>query len=1069
MSAEDDFEVPPQVRNAMLAWRGETVGVRRFPRVAADATVPLPGAFATAVDHPGSDPELVAAAQRFLAGEQDVDGAAVALYLQSNQYHETAGPALLEHLISVRGLAFAVDAALRTTTLWVDTMWTSASRDALVRHDGVSGAYRLVNYLPVIRDISARSTDAEYAAVVAVCRSFDANDLGRMYAAFLCSDQDDLVARVGRNLGDTELVPAFAHSVEHLVHARRSFTDYSRANAAAALRTAFVRMGPAVLPYFVEIAQQTTFKPIVSLVIDLAAHLPTDAAAEFVLREHSRGTEGLRTLIERFPRRTLRVLVAGGDTALLRDVVVRNVDAVRAVLADLDPGTAGVVATVLDTVRVLPDAATQDVPGLLRTPPWTLPQAEPTVITGVQVDDRPSFDGAPPRLPESDMRWIRGRLGQLQRTATPELIARARDWSLLPPFVLGAPLEQLPDLVAELDLTSWSSWYVSPAVTIAANRIGVDAYPMVVAASRAIRDGVPAAISYVGAELTAIMAELAQGKGVRRDTGRRWLHRHGTAAVRYLVPAAVGKVNKTRVTAQAALRFIADAHGAEAVRAGAAEFDAPVRAAIDALLAADPATELPARMPTAPPWLNAAGLPQLVLADGARAVPRADAVHLVTMLQLSDDERPYVGVDRVRADLDPESAAAFAREVFEQWLAGGAPPKDAWVLAGLGWLGDDDTARRIAPMIAKWPGESQHKRAVAGLGVLAAIGTDVALMQLHRISVRVKFKALKERAQERIAEIAEGLRLTTDELADRLVPDFGLAADGTLVLDFGPRAFIVGFDEHLRPTIADDTGKPRKALPKPAASDDAELAVAATKAFAALKKDVRTAASDQVARLETALRAQRRWSADDFRTYLLEHPLLVHLVRRLLWGVYPDRDAASAPSTTFRVAEDRTFADLQDESYDLPGDSVIGLVHPLHLDADVLAAWSEIFADYELLQPFPQLGRSVIVLTGEQRAATDLVADFRVTAPTRAFLGLTKAGWNRGTPMDAGVEEDMWIAAGGRRVTLGLDQGIVVGDPDALGEEQTVTGIVVDEGVFGDLPAIAVSELLAALQRIGTR
>ncbi|BDH57789.1 DUF4132 domain-containing protein [Tsukamurella sp. PLM1] len=366
-------------------------------------------------------------------------------------------------------------------------------------------------------------------------------------------------------------------------------------------------------------------------------------------------------------------------------------------------------------------------------------------------------------------------------------------------------------------------------------------------------------------------------------------------------------------------------------------------------------------------------------------------------------------------------------------------------------------------------GESQHKRAVAGLGVLAAIGTDVALMQLHRISLRVKFKALKERAQERIAEIAEGLRLTTDELADRLVPDFGLAADGTLVLDFGPRAFVVGFDEQLRPTIADDTGKPRKSLPKPAASDDAELAAAATKAFAALKKDVRTAASDQVARLEAALRAQRRWSAGDFRTYLLEHPLLVHLVRRLLWGVYPDHDAASAPSTAFRVAEDRTFADVDDETYNLPDDSVIGLVHPLHLDADVLAAWSEVFADYELLQPFPQLGRPVIALTEEQRAASDLVADFRVTAPTRAFLGLTKAGWNRGAPMDAGVEEDMWIAAGERRVTLGLDQGIVVGDPDALGEEQTVTGITVDEGVFGDLPAIAVSELLAALQRIGTR
>ncbi|WP_248488609.1 hypothetical protein [Tsukamurella sp. PLM1] len=244
------------------------------------------------------------------------------------------------------------------------------------------------------------------------------------------------------------------------------------------------------------------------------------------------------------------------------------------------------------------------------------------------------------------------------------------DWSMFRAVAYSLPAAELEALVTDLDVRSAPSYYLDPAVTVAANRLGVGAYPLVVAASRRIGEGAAAAEAYLGAELTTIMAELAQGKGARRATGREWLHHHGPEAVRYLVPAAVGKVNKARATAQAALRFIADAHGADAVRAGAAEFDAPVRAAIDALLDTDPATELPARMPVSPPWLNPAGLPQLVLADGARAVPRGDAVHLVTMLQLSDDERPYVGIDRVRAGLDPESAAAFAWEVFEQWLAG---------------------------------------------------------------------------------------------------------------------------------------------------------------------------------------------------------------------------------------------------------------------------------------------------------------------------------------------------------------------------------------------------------------
>ncbi|MGC7194477.1 DUF4132 domain-containing protein, partial [Mycobacteroides abscessus subsp. abscessus] len=92
---------------------------------------------------------------------------------------------------------------------------------------------------------------------------------------------------------------------------------------------------------------------------------------------------------------------------------------------------------------------------------------------------------------------------------------------------------------------------------------------------------------------------------------------------------------------------------------------------------------------------------------------------------------------------------------------------------------------------------------------------------------------------------------------------------GTATLDFGPRQFVVGFDESLKPYLTDAEGKPRKALPKPAAADDADLAAAATKAFSALKKDVRGAASDQIARLQRAMRYQRRFDAADFRAYFV--------------------------------------------------------------------------------------------------------------------------------------------------------------------------------------------------------
>ena len=88
-----------------------------------------------------------------------------------------------------------------------------------------------------------------------------------------------------------------------------------------------------------------------------------------------------------------------------------------------------------------------------------------------------------------------------------------------------------------------------------------------------------------------------------------------------------------------------------------------------------------------------------------------------------------------------------------------------------------------------------------GLDVLTEMGSEVALMNLYGISQKLKFKGLKNKAKEKVQEVAEQRGLTELQLADRLVPDFDLDARGSTTLDFGARQFTVGFDERLRPIV----------------------------------------------------------------------------------------------------------------------------------------------------------------------------------------------------------------------------------------------------------------------------
>src|SRR5204863_4660248 len=97
----------------------------------------------------------------------------------------------------------------------------------------------------------------------------------------------------------------------------------------------------------------------------------------------------------------------------------------------------------------------------------------------------------------------------------------------------------------------------------------------------------------------------------------------------------------------------------------------------------------------------------------------------------------------------------------------------------------------------------------------------------------------------------------------------------------------------------------------------------AHKRFAALKKDLRSVADDQIRRLERAMVTQRRWSTAEFRELIVGHPLLWHIARRLVW--------VSDDGRSFRLAEDRTLADAHDDTLTLDDRARVGIAHPLHL------------------------------------------------------------------------------------------------------------------------------------------
>jgi hypothetical protein len=336
------------------------------------------------------------------------------------------------------------------------------------------------------------------------------------------------------------------------------------------------------------------------------------------------------------------------------------------------------------------------------------------------------------------------------------------------------------------------------------------------------------------------------------------------------------------------------------------------------------------------------------------------------------------------------------------------------------------------------------------------------------VAEKVKFKALQEKAKEKIGAIAAARGLTAEELGDRLVPDLGLDADGSLALDFGKRTFKVGFDEALRPKVKDESGKSLTELPKPAKQDDAAKAAESTERWKTLKKDARAIAANQVTRLELAMCGQRRWKAADFETFIVRHPLVVHLARRLVWATFDGAKLAQ----TFRVTEDGTLASESDATFALPKDAVVGLVHRLELSDALAAKWGSLFAEYEIVQPFDQLGREVFLPTPAEKTASVLVRLGKLSVKTGKVMGLETRGWRKGEPQDAGwVYEMCKMLPGGIEASFGLDGGICMGAPDMNPSMQGIEGVSLTridgrEATFAQLSPTVFSELVRELHSL---
>jgi hypothetical protein len=556
---------------------------------------------------------------------------------------------------------------------------------------------------------------------------------------------------------------------------------------------------------------------------------------------------------------------------------------------------------------------------------------------------------------------------------------------------------------------------------------------------------------------------------------RKWLDEHVEIAIAGLVSVAAGR----GTLAEEAVAFLRDAeragHGrliekqvrlapheiGERVRKLVLDHDEKVYPPLDeiagpAWLQEALASNWQAKEKSLPTWLHVQSLPPLVM--GKHRLSDAVVRRMLSGWKQST-LRKWPLVEGVQKHVDVAFRDAFAWKLFEMWLAEGGPSKDRWAMLAVGYLGGDQCALKLAPLIRAWPGEMQSKRAELGLECLQRIGTDAALIQLGHIARKVKSQALRKKARTMMDRIASDRGLSREELEDRIVPDLGFDERGRRDFECGSHRFEIVLDENLMPRLRDESGKLKD---DPPAAGRAE--------WTALKKQLREVLKTQATRLEQSL-VGRRWSMVEFEAQLLHHPLMLNLARRLLWLGH---DAAGKRVLSFRINEEGKAANQEDRACSLADIATVGLAHPLLLTPDERIVWGNLFSDYLIVPPFPQLGRLVFTLRRDEESATRLERwSGRKYASESLLFGLEGRGWIRGDSSEGIVtSHTRQFTEANITAQVKYRPGISIinrGESD----EQEIDGVYFVGGaeprVLRDVSAVVISEVIADLDGLTSK
>ncbi|MCG7497481.1 DUF4132 domain-containing protein [Vibrio sp. Of7-15] len=407
--------------------------------------------------------------------------------------------------------------------------------------------------------------------------------------------------------------------------------------------------------------------------------------------------------------------------------------------------------------------------------------------------------------------------------------------------------------------------------------------------------------------------------------------------------------------------------------------------------------------------------------------------------------------------------------------AGEKEARLGWVLFSAALLGDDEVMSELGKNLDDEARSGASAAAFYKVQILARHGSQSALSWLDHWTRKAKSQGLKHRTINALDDIAAEKGISRDEIADSVASDLGFNDQGQQNFAFGERTLLLTLQDDGAITLSLD-GKTLKSAPATRKSDDADELKQRRSELSAYRKQIKQAFANAQARLEQAMITGRIFNQRIFSQTWGSNALLAYLARRVVWCF-----STESEDIYVRLDESNQFVDINDDEVVWPEGATLTVMHPLNSTSEICQQWQEIFDDYEIEPPFPQLARLVFTVPDDEKSLRSVKRYKKTTFSTsRLRTKMERRGWANGEPQDAGNVNWLYkyFASANITVAIHMSEGFCMGHDD-FEPEQKIPAIDFHGKRYGrdipyqaeritlrDVDAIVYSETIADLESV---